>query len=183
MIRVALKGLLGRKLRAILTAFAIVLGVAMISGSFVLTDTLGASLDGVYQESYKGTDAVDQLEARGAAGRRHDREGSASPPRVLTDVGHVSGVRAAQGSIEDHISLVDKAGKRIGKPDDGIAVAVSNPDDTSRSARQGRRRHVAAATATRSRSTRRPRPSSTSRSARRSAPSARAGRSVTGSAG
>ena len=58
MIGVALKGLLGRKLRAILTAFAIVLGVAMISGSFVLTDTLGASLDGVYQESYKGTDAV-----------------------------------------------------------------------------------------------------------------------------
>ena len=33
MIRVALKGLLGRKLRAALTAFAIVLGVAMISGS------------------------------------------------------------------------------------------------------------------------------------------------------
>ena len=58
MIGVALKGLLGRKLRAMLTAFAIVLGVAMISGSFVLTDTLGASLDGVYQESYKGTDAV-----------------------------------------------------------------------------------------------------------------------------
>ena len=43
----------------------------------------------------------------------------------------MSGVRAAQGSIEDHISLVDKAGKRIGKPGDGIAVAVSNPDDTS----------------------------------------------------
>jgi putative ABC transport system permease protein len=34
-IRVALKGLLGRKLRATLTAFAIVLGVAMVSGSFV----------------------------------------------------------------------------------------------------------------------------------------------------
>ena len=31
MIGVALKGLLGRKLRATLTAFAIVLGVAMIS--------------------------------------------------------------------------------------------------------------------------------------------------------
>ena len=94
MIRVALKGLLGRKLRAILTAFAIVLGVAMISGSFVLTDTLGASLDGVYQESYKGTDAVDQLEAQGAAGRRHDREGSASPAGVLADIEHVLRRRA-----------------------------------------------------------------------------------------
>jgi len=38
--RVAIKGLLGRKVRAFLTALAIVLGVAMVSGSFVLTDTI-----------------------------------------------------------------------------------------------------------------------------------------------
>ena len=58
MIGVALKGLLGRKLRAILTGFAIVLGVAMISGAFVLTDTLGKSFGGIYADSYKATDAV-----------------------------------------------------------------------------------------------------------------------------
>ncbi len=58
MIGVALKGLLGRKLRAALTAFAIVLGVAMISGSFVLTDTLGKTIDGVFEQSYENTDAV-----------------------------------------------------------------------------------------------------------------------------
>ncbi len=39
---VALKGLLGRKLRTILTALAIVLGVSMISGTYVLTDTITA---------------------------------------------------------------------------------------------------------------------------------------------
>jgi putative ABC transport system permease protein len=130
MIRVALKGLLGRKLRAILTAFAIVLGVAMISGSFVLTDTLGASLDGVYQESYKGTDAAisSKHKVQQSDGTTEKAPFSA---HVLSDVEQVDGVRAAQGSIEDHISLVDNAGKRIGKPDDGIAVAVSNPDDTS----------------------------------------------------
>ena len=58
MIGVALKGLLGRKLRAALTAFAIVLGVAMISGSFVLTDTLSKSFDSIYNETYESTDAV-----------------------------------------------------------------------------------------------------------------------------
>ena len=42
MLKVALKGLAGRKLRAILTAFAIMLGVAMVSGTFVLTDTMKA---------------------------------------------------------------------------------------------------------------------------------------------
>src|SRR5581483_5617191 len=42
MLRVALKGLAGRKLRALLTGLAIVLGVAMVSGTYVLTDTLKA---------------------------------------------------------------------------------------------------------------------------------------------
>jgi putative ABC transport system permease protein len=98
MIGVALKGLLGRKLRAILTAFAIVLGVAMISGSFVLTDTLGASLDGVYQESYKGTDAVisSKHKVQQADGTT---EKAPFPSAVLGDVEHVNGVRAVQGSI------------------------------------------------------------------------------------
>ena len=40
MTRVALRGILGRKLRTVLTAFAIVLGVAMVSGSYVLTDSI-----------------------------------------------------------------------------------------------------------------------------------------------
>ena len=58
MIRVALKGLLGRKLRAILTGFAIVLGVAMVSGSFVLTDTIDKSFDAIFSESYEDSDVV-----------------------------------------------------------------------------------------------------------------------------
>ena len=58
MIVVALRGLLGRKLRATLTAFAIVLGVAMVSGSFVLTDTIQKSFDGAYGDSYKNADVV-----------------------------------------------------------------------------------------------------------------------------
>ena len=40
MIKVALRGMAGRKLRAFLTALASVLGVAMMSGAYVLTDTI-----------------------------------------------------------------------------------------------------------------------------------------------
>src|SRR5581483_3874667 len=43
--KVALRGLLGRKLRSVLTAFAIVLGVAMVSGTFVLTDSIDSAFD------------------------------------------------------------------------------------------------------------------------------------------
>ena len=42
MTAVALKGMLGRKLRTLLTALAIILGVALISGSYVLTDSISS---------------------------------------------------------------------------------------------------------------------------------------------
>ena len=58
MFLVALKGLAGRKLRAALTAVAIVLGVAMISGTFVLTDTIKAAFSTVFTTVYAKTDAV-----------------------------------------------------------------------------------------------------------------------------
>ena len=57
MIRVALRGLAGRKFRAALTALAIVLGVAMVSGTFVLTDTIDKAFDTIFVESYSNTDA------------------------------------------------------------------------------------------------------------------------------
>ena len=58
MIRVALRGLAGRKLRAFLTGIAIVLGVAMVSGTFVLTDAIDNAFKNIFSESYAGTDAV-----------------------------------------------------------------------------------------------------------------------------
>jgi len=57
---VALKGLAGRKIRALLTAFAIVIGVSMVSGTFILTDTMQKSFNGLFDASYAKTDAVIQ---------------------------------------------------------------------------------------------------------------------------
>ena len=81
MIRVALKGIAERRFRGVLTALAIVLGVAMVSGAFVLADTMRAGADSLSTASYKGTDAV--VDARTAfdvdaaeGGRRRP-----SPPR------------------------------------------------------------------------------------------------------
>ena len=58
MTRFALKGILGRKLRTALTALAIVLGVAMVSGSFVLTDSIQKAFHSLFTSSYAHTDAV-----------------------------------------------------------------------------------------------------------------------------
>ena len=58
MIAVALKGLAGRKVRALLTAFAIVIGVSMVAGTFILTDTLQGSLTSLEGKSTSKTDVA-----------------------------------------------------------------------------------------------------------------------------
>jgi putative ABC transport system permease protein len=125
MIRVAIKGVLGRKLRTALTAFAIVLGVAMISGSLVLTDTVGKSVDGVYSQSYKDSDAVVSSKAAIA-------DSSGRPPAftadVLRKVRGVAGVVEAQGSVEDQARLVNEYGHAIGSAGSGIAVGLDGSD-------------------------------------------------------
>ena len=52
MIRIALKDLLGRKLRLVLTSLAIVMGVAMVSGTFVLTDTINAGFKTIFTTAF-----------------------------------------------------------------------------------------------------------------------------------
>ena len=48
MIRAALKSLLGRKLRLLMSTFAIVLGVAFVSGTLIFTDTLDRSFTALF---------------------------------------------------------------------------------------------------------------------------------------
>ena len=113
MILVALKGLLGRKLRASLTAFAIVIGVAMVSGTFVLTDTIQAAFTTVFTKVYAKTDAV--ISAKSATGK--DQNGQFLPPSfpesLLTRVRSLPGVAAAEGGISDTARLVGRNGKVI----------------------------------------------------------------------
>src|SRR5437899_1327230 len=58
MLRATLKGLLGHKLRLIITALAVTLGVAFVSGTFVLTDTINHTFDKLFGEVMAGTDVV-----------------------------------------------------------------------------------------------------------------------------
>jgi putative ABC transport system permease protein len=130
MIAVALKGLLGRKLRTTLTAFAIVLGVAMISGAFVLTDTLGKSLNHIYKQSYAASDAVISSEEAVNTGDTTP-EAPAFSAGVLRKVERLPGVHLAQGSIQDRAQLVDRNGKAIGTADNATAVGVDPAADQS----------------------------------------------------
>ncbi len=50
-------GLLDRKLRVLSTGMAIILGVAFMAGSLILTDTIARTFDALFADVYAGTDA------------------------------------------------------------------------------------------------------------------------------
>ena len=55
MTRLALRNLASRPLRTILTTLAILLGVAMITGTYVLTDQINNGFSNIFETSFKGT--------------------------------------------------------------------------------------------------------------------------------
>jgi putative ABC transport system permease protein len=109
---IALRSLATHKLRAVLTALAIVLGVMMVSATYVLTDTIEQSFDDIFVESNEGIDAV--ITSHNVV----DQEDGQEPPisaRLLPVIRGVDGVRAASGSIDDpQVAIIDKAGDPIG---------------------------------------------------------------------
>src|SRR5215203_2123818 len=119
--RVALRGLAARKLRSTLTAIAIVLGVAMVSGTLVLTDTIEKAFDSIFSSSYEQTDAV----ISGTKLVEWSQTGKAQiSPDVLAKVRALPEVEAAAGTILDISGDANQA-KILKK--DGKAIQGSNP--------------------------------------------------------
>jgi putative ABC transport system permease protein len=109
-LRVALKGLAGRKLRSALTALAIVLGVAMVSGTFVLTDTIQQGFDRIFGVTYKNTSAV--ITSKQLFGSQQNRLQGFSAS-LLPRVRRLPGVAAAVGSVADEAQLIGRNGKPL----------------------------------------------------------------------
>jgi putative ABC transport system permease protein len=130
--RVTLKGLLFRRSRTILTAIAIVLGVAMVSGTYVLTDTITKAFDGIFTASYDRTSAV-------ITGKSVVTESAGNvtiPESLVRRVRKLPSVADAAGAIFDLEGSSDKA-QLIGRDGESISTGGSptfgfgfDPDQT-----------------------------------------------------
>ena len=132
MIGVALKGLLGRKLRAALTAIAVVLGVAMISGTYILTDTIKAAFGTVFTQVYENTDAVITGKSAIGGNANNGVELPSLPESLLAQVRGLPGVAEAEGGVSDEAKLVGRDNKVVssgGAPSLGFSV---NPQGDQR---------------------------------------------------
>jgi putative ABC transport system permease protein len=113
MLRTTIKNLAARRLRLFTTGLAVLLGVAFLTGTLVLTDTMGRTFDNLFATVNAGTDAYVRAEAAFSSSQHGDQR-----PRLDTAlaerVAKVDGVAAVASSIQGYAQFLDKAGKPVG---------------------------------------------------------------------
>jgi len=114
--KVTRKGLAANKIRFVLTAVAVILGVAFVSGTLVLTATIQKTFDDLFADIYQNTDAVvrapERLSSDFGSGERPN-----VPSSLLADVQSAPGVAAAEGDVQvAYAQVVGTEGKAIGNP-------------------------------------------------------------------
>jgi putative ABC transport system permease protein len=128
--KVAVRGMRAHKLRLVLTALAIVLGVTFISGTYVLTDTLNNTFSVLFGNIYKHVD----FQVRGVAAFESNAPGGgavrrAIPESLLAKVRRVPGVGVAQGTVAGYAQYIARDGKAVvtgGAPTIGLSF---DPND------------------------------------------------------
>jgi putative ABC transport system permease protein len=136
---IALRGLFGRKLRTILTAFAIVLGIATISGTFVLTDSITHAFHAIFSNIYRNTDA--SITGKSAVSTSATQDLPPFDESLLAKVKTLPDVQAALGGVADVANLIGKNGKVIsfgGAPHLGFSVEPTQAQFNSLSLVDGR---------------------------------------------
>jgi putative ABC transport system permease protein len=111
MTRLVLRGFLQRKLRVVLTAIAIALGVALMAGTYILTDTINQSFAGIFKTAAKGDDVV--VSPTETLGREKRAQESPITTAMLARVRAVPGVAEAAGGIFTPGTFLDLKRKRL----------------------------------------------------------------------
>ena len=117
MVRIAWRSLTAHKLRTVLTILAILLGVAMISGTYVLTDQIDRGFKQVFTDAYKGTDVTVTRQTKFSGQLTGATEGL--PQDMVKQVDAVDGVAASFGYVagQGAVAVDGKVVETGGSPD------------------------------------------------------------------
>ncbi len=127
MFSLTLKGLWAHKLRYALTGLAVVLGVAFMVGTMVLTTTMEKTFDKVFQVANDGTDVIVRRDSAidGELATTRDRVEA----DVVDDVAAVDGVEVAHGSVQAMTQLVESDGTTTATEGLGVTTGANWIDD------------------------------------------------------
>jgi len=115
MLRLTLRGLWSRKLRTALTFVVVMLGVSLMAGTLVLTDTIRKTFDDLFADVNRGTDVyvrgVTQFESSFGDTQRPRLDDS-----IVEDIEATDGVAIAEPSVQGYAQIIDEEGEPIGDP-------------------------------------------------------------------
>ncbi|HVD86000.1 MAG TPA: FtsX-like permease family protein, partial [Solirubrobacterales bacterium] len=107
------------------TTFAVVLGVAFVCGSYILTDTIFAAFDEIFSESLSGTSVV--ITAENPVEQENGETPSISAS-LLPTVRKTPGVRLASGAIFTPGGFFNSKGEKIGSKFAPKFISSTQPD-------------------------------------------------------
>jgi putative ABC transport system permease protein len=138
MLALVLRGFAQRKLRVLLTAIAVALGVALMAGTYILTDTINHSFAGIFQTANRNKDVV--ITPTQTLGRGTNPETTPIDEAMVEKVRKTPGVAQAAGGIFSPATLLDEHRKRLttgAAP--GFVASESPPRFRSTTLARGRR--------------------------------------------
>ena len=113
MFRIALKGILGRKARLVLTSLAVIIGTAFLAGTSIFSATLNSTFDNLFTDVFKSVDAYVRssqvIEADFGAEERQR-----IPVSLVDVVAGVPGVKATAADIQAFARIIGKDGTPVG---------------------------------------------------------------------
>ncbi len=143
MLALVLRGFAQRKLRVLLTAIAVALGVALMAGTYILTDTINHSFAGIFQTANRSKDVV--ITPTQTLGRGTRPETTPIDEAMVEKVRSTQGVAQADGSIFSPATLLDEHRKRLTTGAAPAFVASESPARfRSTTLARGRRPNTAA---------------------------------------
>ncbi|MFH8750822.1 ABC transporter permease [Streptomyces rimosus] len=112
MFRTALRNVLAHKARLMMTALAVLLGVAFVSGTLVFTSTVSSAYESSKQGGLAGVDAAVRPSSA-TGGTPGARPGLAQ--HLLGQAARTPGAASAAGSVSGFAALAGKDGKPVGE--------------------------------------------------------------------
>jgi len=112
MFKVTMRGIFSHLLRLGLTVVAVIVSVAFMSGTQVLTATLTTSFDKIFDDVYKNIDVV--VRSTNVVDTGFGVIHGPVDESTIATIEKVNGVRAAEGQVEAQLAILDKTGEPMG---------------------------------------------------------------------
>ena len=128
MLRIALKNVLARKGRLLLSALAVIAGCTFLSGVFVFSDTINGTIDSLFATAYDKTDGYVRSASVIESDFGDDIRGTI-PDTAVAEVAAAPGVESAAGDVVGTAIVTNDEDEILGGEGPPQFGSVYNPDD------------------------------------------------------